>query len=222
MMNLLHWSDTLYSLTQASKEFKKNINFVHEYNRKGIVIGCEAAAFPTLVSGFPGSRLIGDTGAASPFGNVIGYANLRNAGDGRGFETTAISIAYTLFLLGNHPEVQAKVHEEIDAIFVEDVERDVTAEDIKQMKYLECVVKESMRLYPPVPLIARDVDEDMKVGQKFANLEDKILLTQIMRRYTVTSKLRMDQLQLSIEVVLKAIQGLEIKIRPRNKAMKED
>ncbi|KAL3200357.1 hypothetical protein MRX96_013306 [Rhipicephalus microplus] len=79
-----------------------------------------------------------------------------------GFETTAISIAYTLFLLGNHPEVQAKVHEEIDAIFVEDVERDVTVEDIKQMKYLEC---ESMRLYPPVPLIARDVDEDMKVGE---------------------------------------------------------
>ncbi|KAH7984480.1 hypothetical protein HPB52_021525 [Rhipicephalus sanguineus] len=59
-------------------------------------------------------------------------------------------------------------------------------------------------------------------GQKFANLEDKILLTQIMRRYTVTSKLRMDQLQLSLEVVLKAIQGLEIKIRPRNRTMKGD
>ncbi|XP_077506362.1 cytochrome P450 4V2-like [Amblyomma americanum] len=196
-----------------------------------------------------------------------------------GFETTASAIAYTLFLLGNHPEVQAKVLEEIDSIFGDDQERDVTIEDMKQLKYMECVFKESMRLYPPVPLIARNVDEDMKVGeytvpkgavavaaiyfiqrhpkyfekpdcfiperfldtkeknpfqyipfsgglrncigQRFANLEEKILLTQIMRRYTVTSKLRMDQLQLSIEVVLKATQGMEIKIKPREKVKKQ-
>lgn len=282
MMNLLHWSDTLYSLTQASKEFKKNINFVHEYNRKivkqrlseyrmGEVKPDSKKSFLDILLHM---HMVDGTLTEDEVKNEVTSIFIG------GFETTAISIAYTLFLLGNHPEVQAKVHEEIDAIFVEDLERDVTAEDIKQMKYLECVVKESMRLYPPVPLIARDVDEDMKVGeftvpkgsvavaaiyfiqrhpkyyenpdafqperfldtkeknpflyipfsggfrncigQKFANLEDKILLTQIMRRYTVTSKLRMDQLQLSIEVVLKAIQGLEIKIRPRNKAMKED
>ncbi|KAK8779768.1 hypothetical protein V5799_018891, partial [Amblyomma americanum] len=85
-----------------------------------------------------------------------------------GFETTAAAIAYTLFLLGNHPEVQAKVLEEIDSIFGDDQERDVTIEDMKQLKYMECVFKESMRLYPPVPLIARNVDEDMKVGEKEA------------------------------------------------------
>uniref|UniRef100_L7M3S4 Putative cytochrome p450 4v2 n=1 Tax=Rhipicephalus pulchellus TaxID=72859 RepID=L7M3S4_RHIPC len=282
MLNLLHWSDIIYSMTQASKEFRKNINFIHEYNRKivkqrlseykmGKVKADSKKSFLDILLHM---HMVDGTLTEDEVKNEVTSIFIG------GFETTAISIAYTLFLLGNHPEVQAKVHEEIDAIFAEDMERDVTVEDIKQMKYLECVVKESMRLYPPVPLIARDVEEDMKVGgytvprgsvavaaiyfiqrhpryyenpdmfqperfldtkeknpflyipfsggfrncigQKFANLEDKILLTQIMRRYTVTSKLRMDQLQLSIEVVLKAIQGLEIKIRPRNKTMKED
>ncbi|KAL1423609.1 hypothetical protein MTO96_020988 [Rhipicephalus appendiculatus] len=282
MMNLLHWSDIIYSMTQASKDFTKNINFIHEYNRQivkqrlseykmGKVKADSRKSFLDILLHM---HMVDGTLTEDEVRNEVTSIFIG------GFETTAISIGFTLFLLGNHPEVQAKVHEEIDDIFAEDMERDVTAEDIKQMKYLECVVKESMRLYPPVPLIARDVDEDMKVGeytvprgsvavaaiyfiqrhpryfenpgvfqperfldtkeknpflyipfsggfrncigQKFANLEDKILLTQIMRRYTVTSKLRMDQLQLSLEVVLKAIQGLEIKIRPRNKTMKED
>ncbi|XP_037518356.1 cytochrome P450 4V2 isoform X1 [Rhipicephalus sanguineus] len=282
MMNLLHWSDIIYSMTQASRDFRKNINFIHEYNRKivkqrlseykmGKVKADSKKSFLDILLHM---HMVDGTLTEDEVKNEVTSIFIG------GFETTAVSIAYTLFLLGNHPEVQAKVHEEIDAIFAEDMERDVTVEDIKQMKYLECVVKESMRLYPPVPLIARDVDEDMKVGeytvprgsvavaaiyfiqrhpryyenpdifqperffdtkeknpflyipfsggfrncigQKFANLEDKILLTQIMRRYTVTSKLRMDQLQLSLEVVLKAIQGLEIKIRPRNRTMKGD
>lgn len=280
MMNLLHWSDIIYSMTQASRDFRKNINFIHEYNRKivkqrlseykmGKVKADSKKSFLDILLHM---HMVDGTLTEDEVKNEVTSIFIG------GFETTAVSIAYTLFLLGNHPEVQAKVHEEIDAIFAEDMERDVTVEDIKQMKYLECVVKESMRLYPPVPLIARDVDEDMKVGeytvprgsvavaaiyfiqrhpryyenpdifqperffdtkeknpflyipfsggfrncigQKFANLEEKILLTQIMRRYTVTSKLRMDQLQLSLEVVLKAIQGLEIKVRPRNKTMK--
>lgn len=282
MLNLLHWPDIVYNMSQASKEFRKNINFIHEYNRKIVKQRLSEFKMGKVKAGSKKSfldillhmHLVDGTLTEDEVKNEVTSIFIG------GFETTAVSIAYTLFLLGNHPEVQAKVHEEIDSIFDEDMDRDVTAEDIKQLKYLECVVKESMRLYPPVPLIARDVDEDMKVGeytvprgsvavaaiyfmqrhpryfdnpntflperfldnkeknpflyipfsggfrncigQKFANLEDKILLTQILRRYTVSSKLRMDQLQLSIEVVLKAIQGLEIKIQLRNKTAKRN
>ncbi|KAH6923735.1 hypothetical protein HPB50_005802 [Hyalomma asiaticum] len=58
-----------------------------------------------------------------------------------GFDTTAMAASFALHLLGNHPEVQAKVHEELDAVFGSDEERPVTTEDIKQLKYLDCVIK---------------------------------------------------------------------------------
>ncbi|KAL3223510.1 hypothetical protein MRX96_049765, partial [Rhipicephalus microplus] len=34
MMNLFHWPNIIYCMTQASKDFKKNVNFIHEYNRQ--------------------------------------------------------------------------------------------------------------------------------------------------------------------------------------------
>ena len=36
-------------------------------------------------------------------------------------------------------------------------------EDLSQMKYLEMVIKESMRLYPPIPMWARWLDEDITI-----------------------------------------------------------
>ncbi|KAL3173419.1 hypothetical protein MRX96_042084 [Rhipicephalus microplus] len=81
-----------------------------------------------------------------------------------GFDTTAMAASYAIHLLGNHPEVQAKVHEELDTVFGSDEKRPVTAEDIKQLKYLGCVIKEALRLYPPIPLIAREIGEDLSFG----------------------------------------------------------
>ena len=38
-------------------------------------------------------------------------------------------------------------------------------DDIKQMRYLEAVIKESLRIYPPVPMIIRKISEDIKIGE---------------------------------------------------------
>lgn len=51
--------------------------------------------------------------------------------------------------------------------FLGDSDRMPTAEDLKEMKYFECVVKEALRLYPPVPIIARQATEDFTTGKTY-------------------------------------------------------
>lgn len=60
--------------------------------------------------------------------------------------------------------IQAKVVEECDQIFGSS-DRAATMNDMGQMKYLECCIKESLRLYPPVHFIMRKVSENLKLSE---------------------------------------------------------
>ncbi|CAG2112131.1 unnamed protein product, partial [Medioppia subpectinata] len=79
-----------------------------------------------------------------------------------GHDTTSVSMSWTLYLLGRHPKVQDRLHEELDAVFGTDITRDITAEDIARMTYLDAVLKESLRMYPSVPFIGRKLNEDFR------------------------------------------------------------
>jgi cytochrome P450 family 4 len=82
-----------------------------------------------------------------------------------GHDTTAAASSFFLCLLGVHQDIQNKVMDEMKAIFG-DSDRDCTYADTVEMKYLERVLLETLRLYPPVPLIARKVNEDVKLASK--------------------------------------------------------
>ncbi|GBM87077.1 Cytochrome P450 4V2 [Araneus ventricosus] len=58
-----------------------------------------------------------------------------------GHETIGISTMWAIYLIGQYPEVQAKLHEEIDHVFREDRERPVTEKDLKDVQYMDCVLK---------------------------------------------------------------------------------
>ncbi|KAG7297321.1 hypothetical protein JYU34_019292 [Plutella xylostella] len=79
-----------------------------------------------------------------------------------GHDTSSTALLYTLILLGSHPEAQERAYEEIEEVFG-DSDRDVQKEDLPKLIYLEAVIKESLRLYPTVPLVAREVDTDVNV-----------------------------------------------------------
>jgi cytochrome P450 family 4 len=58
---------------------------------------------------------------------------------------------------------QDKVCEELDHIF-QGSDLPPTMKELNMMKYLERVIKESLRLYPSVPFIAREITEDVQIG----------------------------------------------------------
>lgn len=81
----------------------------------------------------------------------------------QGHDTTTSGIDWALFCVGNNPDVQEKIAEEMELIFG-DSDRPATIKDLNEMKYLERVLKETMRMYPPVPIIGRIASEDAEVG----------------------------------------------------------
>lgn len=80
-----------------------------------------------------------------------------------GHDTTAAGSSFFLSMMGCHPEIQEKVIQELDEIFG-DSDRPATFQDTLEMKYLERCLLETLRMYPPVPIIARDIHTDLKLA----------------------------------------------------------
>lgn len=70
-----------------------------------------------------------------------------------GHETTAVALSWAWHLLATHPEAQRRLQEEVDRVLGG---RPPTIHDLPQLPYTEMVVKETMRLYPPAPGVARE------------------------------------------------------------------
>ncbi|XP_063993013.1 cytochrome P450 4g15 [Diachasmimorpha longicaudata] len=80
-----------------------------------------------------------------------------------GHDTTAAGSSFFLSMMGCHPEIQEKVIQELDEIFG-DSDRPATFQDTLEMKYLERCLMETLRMYPPVPIIARQIQTDLKLA----------------------------------------------------------
>lgn len=88
-----------------------------------------------------------------------------------GHETTANALTFTLQLLGSHLDVQQKVFEEI--LKVESESEDVV-EQLQKMTYINAVLNESMRLYPPAWITDRQNVDDDVLG-KFTIKKDTLI-----------------------------------------------
>ncbi len=78
-----------------------------------------------------------------------------------GHETTANALTWAWVLLAQHPEVEAKLHAELDAVLGGELPR---LEQVRQLTYTDQIVKETMRLYPPIPEFGRQAVEDLSIG----------------------------------------------------------
>jgi cytochrome P450 len=81
-----------------------------------------------------------------------------------GHETTAQALAWAWYLLSLHPEAEAKLHEELDAVLEGRTPR---YEDLVDLSYTRMVIEEAMRLYPPAHTMAREpVHDDHLLGHR--------------------------------------------------------
>jgi cytochrome P450 len=86
----------------------------------------------------------------------------------QGQDSVGSALAFSLFELARHPHVQELAVQELYEVFGDD-QRVPSLSDLRRLIYLEQCIKETLRLYPSVPLILRMLTEDAKLGTARAN-----------------------------------------------------
>ena len=92
-----------------------------------------------------------------------------------GHETTANALAWTWYLLGEHPEVEARLHAELARVLGG---RAPTVEDLPALTYTRQALAESMRLYPPAWIVGRRTIAPYEVGGYAIPPETIVVLAQ--------------------------------------------
>ena len=90
-----------------------------------------------------------------------------------GHETTSGLLSFTFYLLAKHQEVLKKVQQEISDVLGDDLKQEPSYEQILSLKYIQQVLKESLRLYPTAPAIFRTPIEDTTIGNRYKVPKDK-------------------------------------------------
>ena len=92
-----------------------------------------------------------------------------------GHDTTANALTWTLMLLAQNPEAEAKLVAEVRSVLQEGLP---TINDLPKLQYTEMVLKESMRLYPPAWALGREVTHDCTIGNYHFTRGTTIIVSQ--------------------------------------------
>jgi cytochrome P450 len=92
-----------------------------------------------------------------------------------GHESVANALTWTWYLVSQHPQVEANLHEEIDAVLGGNAP---TFDSVPQLCYTEMVFTEAMRLFPPSWALARFVTKDYHVGGYTIPTDSVVIMSQ--------------------------------------------
>lgn len=87
----------------------------------------------------------------------------------QGHDTTISAITFCLFNLAKYPDIQQKCFDEVCKVFgaIDAADQPATLPLLNQLAYLELTIKESLRIFSTIPLIARKAMEDIKLSKRY-------------------------------------------------------
>ncbi|XP_049824367.1 probable cytochrome P450 6a14 [Aethina tumida] len=87
-----------------------------------------------------------------------------------GFETSSTAMTFALFELSQNQELQDKAREEVVRVLAKH-KGEITYESISEMHYMDQVLDESLRKYPPLPMVTRICGKDYKIPNEDVVIE---------------------------------------------------
>ncbi|XP_069837667.1 cytochrome P450 4B1-like isoform X1 [Dendropsophus ebraccatus] len=160
----LYHNDFIFYLSPQGFRFRKALRIAHGHTDKVIKVRKESLKQETELEKIKQKRHLDFLDillcAKDENGQGLSDEDLRAEVDTfmfEGHDTTASGVSWTFYCLAKYPEHQEKCREEIREFLGE--RSTVEWEDLGKLPYTTMCIKESMRLYPPVPEVARELKE---------------------------------------------------------------
>lgn len=290
------WSDWIFFHSPTGRRFMESVKVLNDFTQKAIS-SCQAEmrnegqktkdSSSGLEEKLPFLKLLLENlKSYKPEIDMDGIQEEVSSFIFAGHETSAQTLTWAIQCLGENAEIQRKAQEEIDIIFEDDSHkegqpREITFEDISRLTYLDKVVRETLRLYPPIICTLRNIEVDLPtkigdqemtlprglmaliyifslhrnpkiypepdkfdpgrfeakfaqelhpyaylpfgggprncLGQKFAIMEIKVALVEILRRFSVVAMQSSRSIRIITDIVVKPVNPVMIKFTPRPK-----
>lgn len=168
--NIFSWREITLSLTSKGRKYKRSIILSKELMNK--IISEQSVKYKDETSckndyALHSTTVLDILFNSSKNNSNITFESIIDDAIGlivAGHHTTAITLSWCLHEVGKNFTIQRKIQEELNSIFKNNVQCRITKEDLNEMKYLECVIKETMRLYPIVPITSRIANKELQIG----------------------------------------------------------
>ncbi|GMT21508.1 hypothetical protein PFISCL1PPCAC_12805, partial [Pristionchus fissidentatus] len=274
-MKFYLWPKTMRYLLGVQQKFDKSLTIAHNFTKTVIAERTEALAKGLVESN---KRAFLDMLLEQKEKMSLTDEDIREEVDTfmfEGHDTTSSGLGWTVWCLACNPEIQERAYREVVDVLGDDQDRDLTREDMGKLEYLDRCIKESMRLYPPVPFVSRQLQNDFQcgkyllpkhanmsiapfvvhrnesiypnasrydpdrflpeqaaarhaydyipfsagprncIGQKFAQYEEKIIMTWLIRRFRFNSDEPLESQKFATEAILRPINGIKVTVQRR-------
>ncbi|XP_055920879.1 probable cytochrome P450 4ac1 [Eupeodes corollae] len=281
--NPLYYYDWIYKTFGDYEEYSKHLKIVHNFTTSVVNKKREEFRKTTALDNYESDDIgkkkryaMLDTLLDSELKDLIDHKGICEEVDTfmfEGYDTTSTCLIFSLMNIAINKDIQEKCYAEVSQL---DDLQSLNVFDFNKMEYLECVIKETLRLYPSVPFITRESVEETIIngiilpksaqinifpfhihrdprhfpdplkfdpnrflpqnttnrhpyafipfsagprnciGQKFAMLEIKVLLANIIKQYELLPVTRENDIVFENGIVLRTKQDVKIKVKRRN------